>query len=100
MIGRTRAIGKGRAMRHSGGMKVFRNINGEVRLIGRCDLADDGGEWFDVAIFGDACIGFNPYCLPTALSDPSDEASLPERGVLLSAEEPCELLPGWTPLAS
>jgi hypothetical protein len=80
-------------------MKVFRAINDEARLIGRCDLKDDGGEWFDVAIFGDAKIAFRSYNLPKQVSDIGC-ADLPERGVLLAADEPCELLPGWTPLAS
>jgi hypothetical protein len=82
-------------------MKVYREVDGERRLVGRADIPPDSGPAFEVPLFGAASIIREQFTIGTITHVlPGGGAPIVERVVLLASGQPPDLLPGWQPLAS
>ncbi len=81
-------------------MKVYTDIDGEKRLIGRADVPEHEGPVYEVRLFGPASIIREAFTIGTVTHTLMDGALKVERAVLLSAGQRPEILPGWTPLTS
>lgn len=82
-------------------MKVYMDLDGERRLIGRADVPADAGPIYEVRLFGAASIITEQFVLG-AVTHLSPEGGDPvvELAVLVGREQHPSFLPGWTPLAS
>jgi hypothetical protein len=81
-------------------MKVYEDVAGEKRLVGRADIAEDEGPVYEVRLFGATSIIREQFTIGTVTHPPIDGPLTVERAVLLSAGQRPEILPGWTPLTS
>jgi hypothetical protein len=81
-------------------MKVYKLEGGEPHLVGRCDVPAHVGLVFEVPLFSAASVLRERYAIGTVTHSRPGGALEVERAVLLSAGQPPEILPGWTPLAS
>jgi hypothetical protein len=81
-------------------MKVYAEVDGEQRLIGRADVPEGVGAVFIVPLFGPATTITETFTIGTVTHTPTGRALAVERVVLLHAGQRRELLPGWTPRAS
>lgn len=82
-------------------MKVYRDENGEKRLIGRADIPADVGPIYEVPLFGAASTIVEQYAIGTVTHLPAGgDGPLVERAVFITQGQYPELLPGWQALAS
>ena len=81
-------------------MKVFSKDTGETRLIGRCDIEDDGSLVYDVHLLGATSTISERFGIGEVVRYNSAGGYNVERGVLLVPGQQPELLPGWQPLTS
>ena len=82
-------------------MKVYLDVNGEKRLVGRADVPDDAGPVFRAPMFGAASVIVVPFIVGAVTRLPEGGgAPVVERAVLAAPGQLVELLPGWVPLAS
>ena len=81
-------------------MKVFSRENGVTRLIGRCDVEDDGSLVYDVYLLGSTSTLIERFGIgECGLRDELGVFAF-VRGILLVPGQNPELLPGWQPLSS
>lgn len=82
-------------------MKVYVDDCGEKRLIGRADVPDGQGLFYEVMLFGVKSTIKERFMLGVVTHLPAGGAApIVERVVLLAPGQQPELLPGWQPLAS
>lgn len=82
-------------------MKVYRDEEGQMRLIGRADVPDDVGVVLDVALFGPTSSITDRYVIGAVshLGPGRTDISV-ERAVIVAEGQYPDFLPGWQPLAS
>ncbi len=82
-------------------MKVYLDVDGERRLVGRADVPENAGPVFRAPMFGAASIIVEPFVVGAVTHLPEGGgAPVVERAVLAAPGQLVELLPGWEPLAS
>jgi hypothetical protein len=82
-------------------MKVFLDHEGEKRLIGRADIPDDVGSFYELRLFGPRAVIREQFTVGTVTNlGPGRLELAAERVILLGPGQRPELLPGWQPLAS
>ena len=82
-------------------MRVHLDRNGDKRLVGRADVAEDAGPVFAVPMFGAASVIAERFAIGAVTRFPAGGgAPVVERAVLAAPGQLVELLPGWAPLAS
>jgi hypothetical protein len=82
-------------------VKVYLDIAGEKRLIGRTDVFDDAGPVISIPLFGGPSVVREHFAIGVVTHLPTGGgAPIVERAVLLAPGQLAELLPGWQPLAS
>ena len=82
-------------------MKVYLDVDGDKRLIGRADVPETAGPVFRAPMFGAASIIVEPFAIGAVTHLPAGGgAPVVERAVLAAPGQLVELLPGWEPLAS
>jgi hypothetical protein len=80
-------------------MKVYLDVDGERRLVGRADVPENAGPVFRAPMFGAASIIVEPFVVGAVTRPPEGGAPVVERAVLAAPGQLVELLPGWVPLA-
>lgn len=79
-------------------MKVYLDVDGKKRLIGRADIPVDAGPIFKVPLFGAASTMMEQFMIGTVTHlQPGMSAPVVEQAVIVSAGQLFELLPGWQP---
>lgn len=82
-------------------MKVYRDDDGEKRLIGRADVPEHAGPIYEVRLFGAASTIVDRFTIGTVTHLPRGGAEpAVERAVLVARGQYPDILPGWQPLAS
>ena len=82
-------------------MKVYRDEDGDKRLIGRADVPEDCGPVYKVPVFGSVSVIHERFIVGAVTRLPEGGgAPVVERAVLAAPGQLVELLPGWAPLAS
>ena len=82
-------------------MKVYRDEDGERRLIGRADVPEGNGPVFEVLLFRGASAIAESFTVGTVTHLPQGGgAPVVERAVLLAPGRTAKLLPGWVRLSS
>ena len=82
-------------------MKVYLDVDGEKRLVGRADVPETAGPVFRAPMFGAASIILEPFVVGAVTHLPRrGGAPMVERAVLASPGQLVDLLPGWAPLTS
>ena len=82
-------------------MKVYLDVDGEKRLVGRADVPETAGPVFRAPMFGAGSIIVEPFVVGAVTRLPEGGgAPVVERTVLAVPGQLVELLPGWVPLAS
>ncbi|MFN7340810.1 MAG: hypothetical protein ACK5VI_07005 [Opitutia bacterium] len=82
-------------------VKVYVDEGGEKRLVGRADIPDDVGAFYEVHLFGASSTITDRYTIGTVTHlGPAPHEIRVERVILLAQGQLPELLPGWQPLAS
>ena len=82
-------------------MKVYLDVDGERRLVGRADVPETAGPVFRAPMFGAASVIVEPFVVGAVAHLPrGGGAPVVERAVLAAPGQLVELLPGWQPLAS
>ncbi|RVT97887.1 hypothetical protein EOD42_08845 [Rhodovarius crocodyli] len=80
-------------------MKVYRDIDGEKRLIGRADIPEAVGAVFEVPLFGRSSTIAERFMVGAVTSYPAGrDAPFVERAIIASEGQTVELLPGWQAL--
>jgi hypothetical protein len=80
-------------------MKVYRDENGEKRLIGRADIPENVGAVFDVPLFGRSSTIKESFVVGVVTSyTAGQDTPFVERAVIAGPDQMVELLPGWQPL--
>jgi hypothetical protein len=82
-------------------MKVYKDFDGEKRLIGRASVPDDAGPVYEVRLFGASSIITEQFVLGAITYLPPDGGvPVVELAVIVGEGQHPSFLPGWTPLAS
>jgi hypothetical protein len=81
-------------------MKVFSRDTGETRIIGRCDVEDDGNLVYEVHLFGARSPISEAFAIGEITQFDDAGGFTVQRGVLLLPGQRPEILPGWQPLTS
>ena len=82
-------------------MRVYLDVDGDKRLIGRAEIPESVGPTYVVPLFGAASTMMETYVIGAVTSFPPDGGPpVVERAVVLSTGQLPELLPSWMPLNS
>ncbi|RVT89297.1 hypothetical protein EOD42_25370 [Rhodovarius crocodyli] len=80
-------------------MKVYRDIAGEQRLVGRADIPESVGAVFEVPLFGASSTIAERFIVGAVTSFLAGrDTPVVERAIIASEGQMVELLPGWQPL--
>jgi len=79
-------------------LKVYLDVDGQKRLIGRAEIPADAGPIFEVPLFGSASTMVEQFVIGTVTHlRPGNATPMVERAVIVSPGQLFELLPGWQP---
>ena len=79
-------------------MRVYLDADGEKHLVGRTDLPETHGPFYEARLFGPGSIIRETFTIGTVTHLPGGGgAPVVERAVIVSRGQLVELLPGWQP---